>query len=87
MSHIDQLEQLVQELKARPHGPACGSQQYKECGQAMVRLCGGNTDQARTLWKEIYNELGYMPASAHVVLKWAARADDLSPDVEAPELT
>jgi hypothetical protein len=52
-----------------------------------VRLCRGNHDQARSLWKVVVQELGYMPLAAAVTLIRASKADELEPDVEAPEVT
>lgn len=86
---FQEAAQSLREARTRPHGPNPGATMAKEAGKACVSLCDGDTNRARTLWKQIVKELGadYMPKAAAVALIWAANTTNLVPDVEAPEPT
>jgi hypothetical protein len=80
--------EALSEAHKHPHGPVYKPEDQKAAGEACVKLCGGNHDQARTLWKLIVEDLGgYMPAAAVTALIRAANTTNLVPDIEAPEVS
>lgn len=94
-SPLDQLAevfgavaQALDEARRHPHGAPCGSEARQVAGNACVKLCGGDQDQARTLWKLIVADSGgYMPAAVAASLVRASDTTNIVPDVEAPEAT
>jgi hypothetical protein len=71
---------------SHPHGAPATDADRRYAGEACVNLCGGNQDQARTLWKLIVEDLGYMPYAAARALLRAAHTGNLVPDIEPPDL-
>lgn len=69
-----------------PHGIPAAAETRLTAGQACVRLCDGDQDKARTLWKLVTQELGYMPFAAAVALIRASKTENLLPDIEAPDM-
>lgn len=80
------LEDALANLRERPHGDPATADVRDVAGQACVKLCRGDHDQARTLWRLITDDLGYMPVAAAVALNRAANTDNLVPDIPAPDL-
>lgn len=78
----DVLEDRIQ----HEHGIPASGETRVTAGQACVKLCGGDQDRARTLWKWITQELGYMPLAAAVALIRASTTENLVPDIEPPNL-
>lgn len=68
------------------HGVPASGETRSLAGQACITLCDGDQDKARTLWKLIAGELGYMPHGAAVSLIRASSTKNLVPDIEAPDL-
>lgn len=80
------LTSIVETQLTQPYGPNYSADEAKATGDACVKLCRGDQDQARTLWKLVTRDLnGYMPHAAAVALVWAANTENLVPDVEAPD--
>ena len=80
--------QALKEQREQPYGPPITPEMNGPAGDACVKLCGGDQDQARTLWKLIVSDLGgYMPRAAVFTLIRAANTVNLVPDIEAPDLT
>lgn len=79
-----QVADSLQSLSEHEHGPPVTPQAAKLAGQACVTFCDGNQDLARTLWKLIVQDLGYMPECVATALIRAANTDNLVPDVTAP---
>jgi hypothetical protein len=78
--------EMLVEHAAHPHGfPVEGNTRVK-AGEACVRLCRGNQDKGRTLWKRFVADWGYMPHAAAVALIYAANTDNLVPDIPEPDL-
>lgn len=75
----------LSDARAHPHGPPAAGDIRQAAGDACVRLCDGDQDQARTLWKLVAADLGYMPQAAAQALVRAAATTNLVPDVEPPE--
>ena len=73
-----------------PFGPPLEPQHRQTVGEACVRLCDGDPDKGRSLWKLIVDQCGgYMPAAAGIALIRATPVAtmNLVPDVTAPEPT
>ena len=51
-----------------------------------MRLCNGDQDKGRTLWKLIVSDIGYMPHAAGVALIQASDTSNHVPDNEPPDL-
>jgi hypothetical protein len=81
-----ELADAVEEAKKHPHGAAATDDDRRSAGEACVKLCGNNQDQARTLWKLIVEDLGYMPRAAARALLRAAHTENLLPDIPPPDL-
>ena len=77
----------LERLEKRPHGPEPDPDTKRVAGEACIQFCGGDHDRARSLWKLIQDDLGYMPRAACVALIRASSAENLVPDVEAPPLS
>ena len=61
------------------YGPVVSGELKQAATQAAVRVCGGDLEQAKTLWASIQTELGgYMPEAAARVLLLAAGSDSRS---------
>ena len=61
------------------HGPVVSGELKQAATQAAVRVCGGDLEQAKTLWATIQTELGgYMPEAAARALLLAAESDSRS---------
>ena len=76
----------LEQIDRLPHGIPVTGDTRKIAGEACVQLCGGNQDQARSLWKLVANDCGgYMPHAAAAALIRATATSNLVPDVEAPE--
>jgi hypothetical protein len=75
------------EARTHPHGPPAAGEVRQSAGTACVSLCGGDQDQARTLWKLVAADLGYMPQAAAQALVRAAATTNLVPDVEPPDVS
>lgn len=74
------------ERRQFPFGPAIKPEHMDVAGQACVRLCEGDADKGRTLWKLVADQCGgYMPAAAAIALIRASATLNLVPDVTAPE--
>ena len=82
---LHELLTTVQEHRLHPYGPVPSPTDEKVAGAALVRLCGGDKDKARTLWKLIASDFGYMPRAACVAVIRAADPSNLVPDVTPPE--
>jgi hypothetical protein len=55
------------------HGPVVSSELKQAATQAAIKVCGGDLEQAKTLWANIQTELGgYMPEAAARTLLLAA---------------
>lgn len=74
----------LEQAELRPYGPAYDSTTKQVAADACLKLCAGDSDKARTLWKLIVKDLGYMPQAACQALIRAANTENLVPDVEAP---
>lgn len=81
-----QVANTLERHDNEPHGPAVVGDERQIAGDACKQLCGGDADKARSLWKLIAEDLGYMPRAAAVALIRASTAESLIPDVEAPAL-
>jgi hypothetical protein len=68
------------------HGIPASGETRVTAGHACVQLCAGDADRARTLWKLIVEELGYMPLAAAVALIRASKTENLTPDIPEPDL-
>jgi hypothetical protein len=79
--------QALTDTLERPYGPPAAGETRQVAGNAMVTLCDGDQDRARTLWKLIQEDLGYMPHAVCVALIRASSTENLVPDVTAPEVT
>jgi hypothetical protein len=77
---------LIDEHAKHPYGPPASEDDRTAAGLACVKLCRGNQNEARTLWKLIANDLGYMPHAAAVALMYASGTDNLVPDIPEPDL-
>lgn len=77
--------EAIEAQRTHPHGAPATGDDAKVAGNALIALCGGDRDKARTLWKVIASDLGYMPHAACVALVRAANTDNLVADVQAPE--
>jgi hypothetical protein len=81
-----ELAEAIEEAKKHPHGPPVAGDARHEAGVACVNLCGGNQDTARTLWKLIVENVGYMPEAAAYTLVRASKTGNLVPDIPEPDL-
>lgn len=80
--------ELLEKQAAHPYGPAATGDTRVVAGNACVALLKGDSDRARSLWKQITEDCGgYMPFAAADALIRAQAAGALTPDVEAPEIT
>jgi hypothetical protein len=87
MSAIDFFKSVADALQDRvehPYGIPAAPEMQKLAGEALVKFCGGDHDQARSLWKLIVADLGYMPHAVAFALTRASQTANLVPDVEAP---
>ena len=61
------------------HGPVVSGELKQAATQAAIRVCGGDLEQAKTLWATIQTELGgYMPEAAARALLLAAESNTRS---------
>lgn len=81
---LQEAATTLQQAQQFPYGQAATSQERKFAGDACVQFCDGDNDRARTLWKLIESQLGYMPQCVAFALIRASRAENLIPDIEAP---
>lgn len=72
------------EYREHPYGPEVTPEMHQAAGEAFVRIRGGNPDEARTAWKLIVDDLGYMPRAV-VLASLRLASTNLVPDIEAPE--
>lgn len=80
-----QAIQIIEEATRHPYGAPATPDTRQVAGQAMVQLCEGNADKARTLWKLIAADChGYMPEIVAVAVVRCSNTTNLVPDVEAP---
>lgn len=75
---------ILEDSFRQPHGTPASPDDVKVAKHACVKLCGGNTQFAGTLWAEIEGKLGYMPHAAAVALVHASDTTNLVPHIEAP---
>lgn len=79
------LTEIVEKSLREPFGPPANPELRSLAGQACVRLCDGDPDRARALWRLIAADLGgYMPSAAASALLRASDTSNLVADVEAP---
>jgi hypothetical protein len=83
IAKLEDLKVILKDVAEHPHGPAVMGPERVEAGKNLVSITGDH-DTARTAWKLIVKDLGYMPHSVAVALAYAA-SDNLVPDVEAPD--
>lgn len=82
------VAEVLDETRRHPNGAPCSSEARQVAGDACVKLCHGDRDQARTLWKLIVADCGnYMPLAVATSLVRASDTTNLVPDVEPPEVT
>lgn len=77
---------VLKRQRTLPYGDAAILEDGQVAGEACIKLCDGDADKARTLWKLIVSDLGagYMPHACCIALVHAANTVNLVPDVEAP---
>jgi glutamate synthase domain-containing protein 2 len=83
IAKIEDLTVILKDVAEHPHGPAVMGVERTKAGEDLVTIAGSH-DKARTAWKLIVQDLGYMPQCVAVALSHAA-SDQLVPDVEAPD--
>ncbi len=80
------LADMIERHITYPYGPpvhAAGEVSREEAANACIALCAGDRDKARTLWKLIVADCGYMPHCVAQALIHAS-STNLVPDIEPP---
>ena len=81
------LTAVVEQSITHPYGPPATPELRQLAGKAVVFLCDGDNNRARSLWKLIEKDCGsYMPFAVASSLVRAANTTNLVPDVEAPDV-
>lgn len=80
------LTEIVERSVREPFGPPANPELRGLAGQACLKLCDGDADKARALWKLVVHDLGgsYMPSAAASALLRASDTENLVPDVVEP---
>jgi hypothetical protein len=77
---------LIDEHAKHPYGPPAEGEARAEAGRACVILCRGDRDKARTFWKLLVSDLGYMPSVVALALVRASNTANIVPDIPEPDL-
>lgn len=82
----DELRKAADTLDQFPFGPPIQAEHMAGAGEACVRLCEGDPDRGRTLWRLVVDDCGgYMPAAAALALIRGSMTVNIVPDVSAPD--
>jgi len=80
-----ELTRILENHEKYPHGPPVTPDTANVAGHACVKLCDGDRDRGRTLWRIVAEKYGYMPDAAAFALIKASDTTNVIPDVTAPD--